>query len=273
MNSEAVVAAVVQLNTRDDVATSLDRAEHWIRQAAAAGAGFIATPEATPFLGPADQRVALAEGLRGPTMTRMAGLAAELGIHLLLGSFHERSPIPGRTYNTSALFDPNGEALAVYRKIHLFDVDLSDDVRLQESATTLHGTEVVVTMTSFGRVGMSICYDLRFAELYRALADARAEILTVPSAFTVPTGQAHWRVLLRARAIETQCWVVAPAQVGRHDAAGTRESYGHSMIIDPWGIVQAEVTEGEGFALTAVDRHKAFNVRRRMPVRNHRRLG
>lgn len=262
--------AVVQLTTTDDVTHSLDRAEHWIRHAAAAGAQFVATPEATPWLGPATNKAAVAESLDGTTGRRMAGLAAELGITLLLGSFVERSPIAGRTYNTSVLFGPDGERIAVYRKIHLFDVDLGGIV-LQESATVVPGTEVVVVPTALGKLGLTVCYDLRFPELYRACRDARAEVLTVPSAFTVPTGQAHWEILLRAQAIETQCWVVAPAQVGHHGASG-RESYGHSMIVNPWGEVMAHLETGEGIALADVDREEAFAVRQRMPVAAHRRL-
>ncbi|MEO0600352.1 MAG: carbon-nitrogen hydrolase family protein [Myxococcota bacterium] len=218
-------AAVVQLTTTSDVARSLDFAEHWIRQAARAGADFVATPEATPFLGPPAQKAAMAEPLDGPIAARMAHLAHELGITLLLGSLPEARE-GSRTANTSVLFGPDGATLGVYRKVHLFDVDLPDEgVHLHESTSTEAGTTLTVVDSPVGRIGMTICYDLRFPEVYRHCRDAGAEILTVPSAFTVPTGRAHWEVLLRARAIETQSFVVAPAQVGRHDPAGARESY------------------------------------------------
>jgi predicted amidohydrolase len=206
-----------------------------------------------------------------------------LGIHLLLGSMVERGPAaqPGehgrvelrRSFNTSLLFGPDGRRLAAYRKIHRFDVDLPPDVVFRESDAVLPGTDPVTVATSLGRLGLSICYDLRFGELYRSLVDRGAEILAVPSAFTARTGRAHWRVLLRARAIENQCWVLAPAQVGRHDDGGIRHSYGHSMIVDPWGEIVAEVDEdAPGFAIAKIDPARVAEVRRAMPVREHRRL-
>jgi predicted amidohydrolase len=178
-----------------------------------------------------------------------------------------------RSYNTSLLFGPDGRRLATYRKIHRFDVDLPPDVVFRESDAVLPGVDLVTVATPLGRLGLSVCYDLRFGELYRSLVDRGAEVLAVPSAFTARTGRAHWRVLLRARAIETQCWVLAPAQVGRHDDGGIRHSYGHSMIVDPWGEVVAEVVEdAPGFALAPIDLAQVAEVRRAMPVRAHRRL-
>jgi predicted amidohydrolase len=156
--------------------------------------------------------------------------------------------------------------------MHLFDVDVPGGVTVKESSAIAHGDEVVVAETPFGRIGMTICYDMRFPELYRKLVDAGADIIAVPSAFTLTTGKDHWHTLLRARAIETQCWVVAPAQWGTHDDKGKRQSYGHSVIIDPWGIVVADKGHGEGICFAEIDPERTKAVRRSVPVRDHRRL-
>jgi predicted amidohydrolase len=177
-----------------------------------------------------------------------------------------------RCWNTSLLFGPGGDLLAHYRKIHLFDVDLADGTSFQESAHIAPGDEVVVAATPLGRIGLSICYDLRFPELYRRLVDAGAEVLAVPSAFTLHTGKDHWHPLLRARAIECQAWVLAPAQQGKHDSAGLRHSYGHALIADPWGTVVAERGEGEGLCIAEIDLEVVRRVRAAMPVAAHRRL-
>jgi predicted amidohydrolase len=200
-----------------------------------------------------------------------------LGVHLLLGSFNEKLPdqeeASKRCYNTSVLFGPDGQQLAVYRKIHLFDVDVSDQVRFKESNTTKAGEQTVVVETPLAPIGLSICYDLRFPELYRKLVDAGAKVLTVPSAFTLTTGKDHWYPLLRARAIETACYVLAPAQVGHHDDNGLRESYGHALIVDPWGQVLAAAPPGRpGFAIAQIDLEHLETVRRGLPVHLHRRL-
>ncbi|NNK47541.1 MAG: carbon-nitrogen hydrolase family protein, partial [Gemmatimonadetes bacterium] len=194
-----------------------------------------------------------------------------LGIHLLLGSFAERSDDPRRCYNTSVLFGPDGGRLAVYRKIHLFDVDVSPEVRFQESVTVKPGAEAVVAKTELGSVGLTVCFDLRFSGLYRELTRQGAELITIPSAFTATTGRDHWRVLVRARAIETQCYVMAAAQCGTHDEEGLRESYGHSLIVDPWGVVLAELPGGPGVALAEVDLDRVREVRRAIPATDHDR--
>jgi predicted amidohydrolase len=199
-------------------------------------------------------------------------LAARHGVHLLLGSFNEASDEPDRCYNTSVLFAPDGSIIATYRKLHLFDVDHSDQVRFLESKTCKPGQEPVVAETALGRIGMSICYDLRFPELFRWHRDHGAEILAVPSAFTATTGQAHWHALLRARAIETQSYVIAPGQFGEHDDAGLRATYGHSLIIDPWGVVVAEASDGPGLAMAEIDLDRVRRIRAQMPVQQHRRL-
>jgi predicted amidohydrolase len=269
---QRLVAAVVQLTSTSDATANLATAEALVRRAAGYGATFVATPENTNFLGPHADKVRLAETLDGPVCTRFGGLARELGIHLLLGSFNERADTPGRCHNTSVLFGPDGGQVAVYRKIHLFDVDVSDDARFRESDTIVPGSSAVVAETPFGSVGLSICYDLRFGELYRALRAGGASILTVPSAFTLTTGKDHWEPLLRARAIETQCVVLAPAQHGRHDDGGLRQSWGHSAIVDAWGHVVAQASDGPNIALAEIDLSRVAQIRRGMPVDLHRRL-
>ncbi len=272
------LSACVQLRTGTDQEKNLATVERLIRRAASYGAKLVATPENTAYLGPQFHKVELAESIDGPIATRLAKLADELSIHLLVGSLAERRTNPDgsldtqRCFNTSLLFGPNGDRLAVYRKMHLFDVDVPNGVTIRESDSIAAGDEVVVAETSLGAIGMSICYDLRFPELYRALVDRGADILAVPSAFTMATGKDHWHVLLRARAIETQCWVLAPAQWGTHDEGGKRVSYGHSLILDPWGAVAAERGEGEGLCLAEIDPERTAQVRRSIPVRDHRRL-
>lgn len=266
------LAAVVQLSSTSDVAANLESAETLIRRAAGYGAQLICTPEATPYLGPHDEKVRLAEPLDGPIVGRFAALARELRVHLLVGSVHARSDDPRRCYNTSVLLAPDGGTIAVYRKMHLFDIDVSDEARFRESDTTAPGEVPVVAHTALGPIGLSICYDLRFPELYRHLVDHGARMLTVPSAFTLTTGKDHWEPLLRARAIETQCYVLAPGQYGPHDDAGLRRSWGHSMIVDPWGHVVARASDGPGLALAEIDLARVERVRRGMPLSAHRRL-
>ncbi len=274
------LAAVVQLTSTSDVEANWQSASALIRQAAARGATFVATPENTNYLGPHEEKVRRAEPLDGPTCGRFGALAAELRIHLLLGSFNERADVgqdesgaaARRCYNTSVLFGPDGTVLAAYRKIHLFDVAVPPDVFFQESATVVPGSEPVVADTPLGRLGLTICYDLRFPELYRELGRRGAELLAVPSAFTLTTGKDHWEPLLRARAIENQCFVLAPAQHGRHDDGGLRHSWGHAMIVDPWGHVVALAADGPGIAVAEIDLARLRRVRQHLPALAHRRL-
>ena len=259
-------AAVVQLNSTSDEEANWKQVEALVREAAACGARFVATPENTPFLGPHAEKVRRAEALDGPTCRRFAGLARELGIHLLLGSFAELIDEPDRCYNTSVLFGPDGQRLAAYRKIHLFDVDVSSEVCFQESATVKPGAETVVASTEMGGIGLTVCYDLRFPDLFGRLRRQGAELITIPSAFTATTGRDHWHVLVRARAIETQSYVLAAAQQGRHDDGGLRESYGHSIIVDPWGKILAEVTDGPGIAVAEVDLDRVVKIRQAIPM-------
>lgn len=272
------LAACVQLRCTTDAARNLETAEALIRRAAARGAKLVATPENTAFLGPQFHKVSTAEPLDGPTGRRLAGLAGELGIHLLVGSLAERrvgadgQVDTQRCYNTSVLYGPDGGQIAAYRKIHLFDVDVAGGLSIKESDCIAPGEQVVVAETALGRIGMTICYDLRFPELFRALVDQGADVICVPSAFTLTTGKDHWHPLLRARAIETQTHVLAPAQWGTHDEGGKRKSYGHSLIVDPWGVVLADKGHGEGICLAEIDPERTQAVRRSIPVRQHRRV-
>ncbi len=264
------LVAAVQMNSGADKARNVETATRWIRQAAALGAKLVALPEVFSWMGPEPERPSAAETLDGPTLSRMASLAGELSITLLAGSILESGAPGGRLHNTSALFGPDGARLAVYRKMHLFDVDVGDGATYRESAAVAPGTDVVVTDTPVGRIGLSVCYDLRFPELYRAMASQGATLITVPAAFTLMTGKDHWEVLLRARAIENQCYVLAPAQHGRHSER--RQTYGHSMLVDPWGLVVARASDGSGLALGALNMDLLADIRRKLPALSHRRL-
>ncbi len=268
---DGFLAAVVQVRGTTDLEANEATARELVARAAADGARFIALPENWFFIGPLDEKVRHAEPIGGPRVGRMADLAGRLGVHLLLGSVAEPAPTPGRCFNTSVLIGPTGETLASYRKIHLFDVDIPDGAVFQESATVAVGDGgLVVADTPLARFGLSVCYDLRFPELYRGLVDKGAQVLTVPSAFTMFTGKDHWEVLLRARAIENTCWVIAPNHSGSHGKG--RASYGRSMIIDPWGTVVALCSDGPGYAVARVDMGRLDTVRAQIPCLDHRRI-
>jgi predicted amidohydrolase len=267
---ERYLAAAVQMSSGADRAANLDRAEHLAREAAGRGARLIVLPEVFAWRGPRADEAGIAEPIPGPTTERFATLARTLAIHLCAGSLLERAPGETRAYNTSCLFDPRGVLLARYRKLHLFDVDLPGRVSVRESAARAPGDEVIAVPTELGMLGLSVCYDLRFPELYRRLVRAGAEVLLVPSAFTFPTGAAHWEVLCRARAIENQCYLLAPDQTGTspHGFA----DYGESLIVDPWGRVLARASDGEGVVMAEVDRAYLARVRRELPALTHARL-
>src|SRR5271154_6821649 len=264
------LVAAIQMTSGSDKAANLEKAENLIRLAAARGARLVALPEVFNWRGKRTEEAAAAESLEGVTLTLMAGLARELEVHLLAGSITEDAPGQPKRYNTSVLFGPDGRHLAVYRKIHLFDVDLPGRVTIKESDAKVAGSEVVSADTALGRVGLSVCYDLRFPELYRRLAFAGARILTIPSAFTFPTGEAHWDVLIRARAIENQCYVIAPAQFGPNVHGFS--DYGNSMIVDPWGRVLARAADMEGVVIAPIDLDYLERVRRELPSLAHARL-
>lgn len=261
--------ALIQMNSRDDPEANFQEATRLIEAAAAGGADLAALPELFTYLGPASEHPRVAEPVPGPTTERLSGLAARHRMCILGGSILERVPGESRLFNTSTLFDRAGNLLARYRKLHLFDVDLPGHAPYRETATMAAGAEVVTADTEFGRVGLSICYDLRFPELYRALASRGAEVVFVPAAFTLHTGKDHWEVLLRARAIENQAFVVAPAQVGAHPPG--RECYGNSLVADPWGTVVARAPNRVGVTLAALDLAYLKQVRRELPALAHRR--
>jgi predicted amidohydrolase len=262
--------ACIQPNARPDLAANLDAVAHWIRAARADGAQFIATPENTSGMYP-NRAALLAAALPEadhPAIGRFAGLARETGAWLLAGSISVLLE-SGKLANRSMLFAPSGEIAARYDKIHMFDADPLDGQAYRESATFAPGTEAVVAETPFGRLGLSICYDVRFPALYNALAQNGAAMITVPAAFTVPTGKAHWHILLRARAIETGAFIVAPAQTGEH--AGGRLTYGHSLIVAPWGEVLADGGEAEGFVAADCDMERVTEARRMIRSLHHTR--
>jgi predicted amidohydrolase len=264
------VLAAVQMTSGPDKAKNLDIAVRLVRQAAGAGASLVGLPETWNWLGREEDRPGAAESLSGPSLSTLAELARELSVTLLAGSVLEVGAPQGRLFNTSVLLGPAGDPLAIYRKIHLFDVELQDGATYRESAAVAPGEQVVVADTRLGRVGLSICYDLRFPELYRRLSQDGARLLTVPSAFTLTTGKDHWEVLLRARAIENQSYVLAPAQWGKHSER--RQTYGQALIADPWGLVTARCSDGEGVALAPFDSALIERVRRDLPALRHRRL-
>lgn len=263
--------AVLQMCSGPSAEANLDALERLTRRAVVDwGARLVVAPEGFVYLGPEDGKIALAEDLSsgGPLLERCQRLARDLDTGLVLGGFWERSPIAGKVFNSCIHLDASGSIQAVYRKIHLFDVALPDGTIVAESDTVVAGDELVVTEAPFGPLGLSICYDLRFPELYRALIDRGAIALAIPAAFTLTTGKDHWHVLLRARAIESQAYVLAAAQTGRH--FGTRVSYGHAMIVDPWGTVLAECGEGEGLAIAEIDPARVESVRASLPSLRHR---
>jgi predicted amidohydrolase len=252
-------AAAVQTSSQEDLRKNLDECRALVEQAAAHAARLIVLPENFAYFGPDEGRRSVAErfGEGGPIETALAAWARSAKAFVVGGGMPEKSGDPERPFNTCAAFGPDGRLVGAYRKIHLFDVDLSDGTKLSESAKTTPGSEPVVLDVDGFKVGLSICYDVRFPELYRR--------------FTVHTGKDHWAVLLRARAIEAQSWVVAAAQWGRHP--GGRTTYGHSMIVDPWGTVVSESSERSGVVVADLDREYLSRVRAGLPSLRHRKLG
>ena len=262
-------AAAIQLNATEDTGRNRATADRLVREAAGRGATFVVLPEKWPVLGTPEQLRAAAEPLDGPTVAWARAIAAELRIDLVAGSFVERTR-EGRHHNTSVHAGPGGELCAVYRKIHLFDVEVAGRV-YRESDLEDPGRDIVVTEAADGvGVGLSVCYDVRFPELYRALAERGVRVLTVPAAFTLATTRDHWEVLLRARAIENQAFVVAPNQIGR--SGDGAESGGRSMIVDPWGVVLAQAEDAETVIVADLDLARQDEVRAKLPSLANRRL-
>lgn len=273
MPGSDLLVAAVQLTSTRDVDSNLQRAADWTRRAAEAGASFVVLPENFGFLGGDAELLPHAQPVEGGAFTApLRALAKERGIHVLAGSIPEQGPDAQHVYATSVLIGPAGQTLATYRKIHLFDVQMGE-ARHRESQQIAPGdTPVVGCVGKHGDwpVGLSICYDVRFPELYRQLVRQGARVLTVPAAFTLHTGKDHWEPLLRARAIENQCYVVAAGQFGRH--SDKRATWGKSMIVDPWGTVLACAPEREGFVLASCDAEAQAQTRVELPCLANRRL-
>jgi deaminated glutathione amidase len=269
------VAAVIQMTSSPDVEANLAAARGLLERARAEGAVLAALPENFAIMGRNEaDKVEVAEPAgEGPIQAFLGHCARELGLWIVGGTIPIRDERePGRVAAASLVFDERGRCVARYDKIHLFDVDIPGrEERYRESATVVPGAEPMVTTTPLGRLGMAVCYDVRFPELFRLLQAQGAEIFSLPSAFTAPTGRAHWELLVRARAVENLCYVLAPAQSGTHDNG--RETYGDSMIVDPWGHIIARVAEaGPGLAVAQIDRTLQHELRGRFPALDHRKI-
>jgi predicted amidohydrolase len=257
-----VRAAAIQLNSNPEKDRNLSVAGLLVRDAAGDGAGLIVLPEKFNVLGSPEDLHAGAEPVPGPTTEWAGALCRELGVWLVAGSIVERVEGEDKLRNTSVLVGPDGSVHAVYRKIHLFDVEVGGMV-YRESDAEAPGDEVVVADAGGVELGMAVCYDLRFPELFRIMAVRGARIVSLPAAFTVPTGRAHWEILVRARAIENQAFVIAAGQIGSHPP--DHESYGHSMIVDPWGVVLAQAPDEVGFVAADLDLDAQREVREKLP--------
>ncbi len=266
--SDLLRVAAVQLTTSGHTDANIATAARLVGEAAERGARLVVLPEKWNLIDVESRQMAGAEPLDGPSLQAARDWAKAFGIALVAGSISEAVPGADRAYNTSVLIQPDGDVTAVYRKLHLFDVEVGGHT-YRESGGALPGDEVVIGEALGHVIGMSVCYDLRFPELFRAMSSGGAQILTVPAAFTAVTGRAHWEPLLRARAIENQAFVIAAGQTGTH-ATGTA-SYGHSMIIDPWGVVLAEAPDGENVIVVDLDFAELVRIRRDLPALEHRR--
>jgi predicted amidohydrolase len=266
--------AVCQMNAgADDPDANVEHAIRLLHDAADGGADLAALPELFAYFGPPARSREIAVAIPGPLTELLSDVARSRSMWIVGGSIHEAAD--GHVHNTSTLFDRQGELVARYRKLHLFDVDIPGQAPFRESALISPGTELVTHETDVGRLGLSICYDLRFPELYRGLVALGAEVLAIPSAFTFVTGEAHWEVLLRARAIEDQCFVIAPAQWGTAGGEnGDRRCFGTSMVVDPWGRVLARApADGDAVCFADIDLAELRRVRQNLPALQHRRLG
>ncbi|MBD2022025.1 carbon-nitrogen hydrolase family protein [Leptolyngbya sp. FACHB-36] len=266
---KSYLAAALQMTSLPDLHKNLVQAEELIDLAVRQGAELVALPENFSFLGDEDAKLAQAETIAQESETFLKTMAQRFQVTVVGGGF----PIPvgnGKVHNTALLIDPSGQELARYEKVHLFDVNLPDGNTYQESGTVLAGLRMpsVYPSKELGHLGLSVCYDVRFPELYRHLSQMGAEVLFVPAAFTAYTGKDHWQVLLQARAIENTCYVIAPAQTGVHYAM--RQTHGHAMIIDPWGTILADAGDQPGVAIAAIEPSRLEQVRRQMPSLQHR---
>ncbi len=262
-------AAAIQMTSTPELEKNLVQAEELIELAVRQGAELVSLPENFSFLGEEQEKIAQAEAIAVHSEKFLKTMAQRFQVTILGGGF----PVPcddGKVYNTALLIDPSGIELARYQKVHLFDVNLPDGNTYRESSTVMAGTHLpqVCPCKELGNLGLSVCYDVRFPELYRYLSQMGAEVLFVPAAFTAYTGKDHWQILLQARAIENTCYVIAPAQTGRHYA--TRQSHGHAMIVDPWGVILADAGDKPGVAIAEINPSRLEQVRRQMPSLQHR---
>jgi len=270
-NNMALKTALLQINSGSDMTANIARVGGLVADAAGQGATLIATPENTFMMeAPGSERVYYTQDTH-PGVSAAIVWAKQYGVWILLGSVacHSGNSADTKTHNRSLLINPQGGIAAVYDKIHLFDVEVGDGQTYRESAKILSGGKAVVAPCADAMLGMTVCYDVRFPQLYRALAKAGANILAVPAAFTAVTGEAHWHVLLRARAIENGCFVIAPAQTGTHP--GNRKTFGHSLVIDPWGRVLADGGTEEGIVMADIDLGEVKSVRAGLPSLEHDR--
>ncbi|NJK40789.1 MAG: carbon-nitrogen hydrolase family protein [Acaryochloridaceae cyanobacterium SU_2_1] len=266
---KSYLAAAVQMTSLPNLDHNLAQAEDLIDLAVRRGAELISLPENFAFLGDEAAKIAQAEVISNRCEKFLKTMAQRFQVTLLGGGF----PVPateGKVYNTAVLIGPNGQELARYFKVHLFDVDLPDGNIYHESGIVLAGDKIPPLYASpdLGNLGLSVCYDVRFPEFYRALAQAGADVLFVPAAFTAFTGKDHWQVLLQARAIENTCYVIAPAQTGAHNSR--RQSHGHALIVDPWGVVLADASIEPGVAIASIEPTRLAQVRQQMPCLKHR---
>ena len=266
---KSYLAAALQMTSVPDLGENLTQAEELIDLAVRRGAEYITLPENFAFLGDESGKLAQSGDICATSEKFLKTMARRYQVTLLGGGY----PVPtkdGRVYNTALLVDTNGDVLLRYEKVHLFDVNLPDGNTYQESATVTSGQQLpsVCKTPNLGTLGISVCYDVRFPELYRHLSQLGAEVITVPAAFTAYTGKDHWQVLLQARAIENTCYMIAPAQTGFHNSI--RQSHGHAMIVDPWGIVLADAGQDVGMAIAEITPSRLGQVRRQMPSLNHR---
>jgi predicted amidohydrolase len=264
--------AAVQLQSQTDILANLARCEYWISAAVAGGAQLIVLPENFAYFGNEAGRRGAAEVLGDtgkPIQALLSSAATTRGVAILAGGWPEANPAAAQPYNSATVFVPSGGHIANYRKIHLFDVTLPNGQVLRESDAVSPGNEVVSCDVFGFRLGLSICYDLRFPELYRRLVGRGCQVLCAPSAFTEQTGKAHWELLVRTRAVESQCWMIAANQCGQHP--GNRRTFGHSMIVDPWGTIAAAAPPGEGIIYADITTESITNVRSSMPCLRHQR--
>lgn len=266
---KSYLAAAIQMTSAPDLEKNLVQAEEFVELAVRQGAELVSLPENFSFLGEEKDKLAQAEAIAQASEKFLKTMAQRFQITILGGGF----PVPvegGKVYNTALLIDPSGTELARYEKVHLFDVNLPDGNTYRESSTVMAGTRIppIYPSKELGTVGLSVCYDVRFPELYRHLSQMGADILFVPAAFTAYTGKDHWQVLIQARAIENTCYIIAPAQTGNH--YGLRHTHGHAMIVDPWGVILADAGDKPGVVIAQIDPARLEQVRRQMPCLRHR---